>query len=138
MAVNTLVTGLIVFKILKVFLEVKPTSVERSLGSLGSGGTKLRHIIFIIIESGMVLFTIQLVRFVLSTMLPAETEIQLDVGPATAFQLAFEIVVGMHEMFNVNINPYISTSFVLLMTFMWLGHRTNNNFGADLNEVVFR
>ena len=51
----------------------------------------------------MALFAIQLVRFVLSTMLPAETEIQLDVGPATAFQLAFEIVVGMHEMFNVNI-----------------------------------
>ena len=53
MAVNTMETGLIVFKILKVFLEVKATSVERTLGSLSSnaGGTQLRHII---IESGMV------------------------------------------------------------------------------------
>ena len=34
MAVNTLVTGLIVFEILKVFLGVKPTSVERVLGAV--------------------------------------------------------------------------------------------------------
>ena len=48
MAVNALVTGLIVFKILKVFLEVKPTSVERTLGPTVIGGsTKLQHIIFI-------------------------------------------------------------------------------------------
>ena len=64
MGVNTLVTGLIVFRILKVFLEVKATvtSVERTLGS--TRGTKLRHIIFVIIESGMALFAIQLVRVV--------------------------------------------------------------------------
>ena len=42
MVVNALVTGLIAFKILKVFLEVKPTSVEQTLGSLNStGGPKL-------------------------------------------------------------------------------------------------
>ena len=67
MVVNALMTGLIVFKILKVFLEYKPSSVERKLGSLSSTeGTKLHHIIFIIIESGMALFAIQLVRVVLS------------------------------------------------------------------------
>ena len=33
MAVNTIVTGLIVFKILKVFLEIKATSVEQTIGS---------------------------------------------------------------------------------------------------------
>ena len=131
MAVNTLVTGLIVFKILKVFLEVKPTSVERTLGS--TGGTKLRHIIFIIIESGMALFAIQLVRFVLSTLLPGEAE----AGPATAFRLTFEIVVGIHEMFNVIIKS-IYFYFFCFMTFTWLGHRTNNNFGEDLNEIVLR
>ena len=39
MAVNALVTGLIVFKILKVFLEVtEVTSVERTLGLLSSTG----------------------------------------------------------------------------------------------------
>jgi hypothetical protein len=70
MAVNTLVTGLIVFKILKVFLNLKTTSVERILGS--SGGTKLRHIIFVIIESGMMLFAIQLIRLVF-VYLPTES-----------------------------------------------------------------
>jgi hypothetical protein len=34
MVVNALVTGLIVFKVLRVFLEVKATSVEQTLGSL--------------------------------------------------------------------------------------------------------
>ena len=32
MAVNALMTALIVFKILKVFFEVKPTAVERTIG----------------------------------------------------------------------------------------------------------
>ena len=38
MVVNALMTGMIVFKILTVFLNVKPTSVERTLalGSLSS------------------------------------------------------------------------------------------------------
>ena len=65
MVVNALATGLIVFKILEVFLEIKATSVEGMLGS--SGSLKLRRIIFIIIESGMALFAIQLVRVVITT-----------------------------------------------------------------------
>ena len=69
MVVNALVTGLIVFKILKVFLSVKATSVEQTFGSLSStGGPKLRHIIFIIIESGMALFAIQLARVVIGSL----------------------------------------------------------------------
>ena len=88
MAVNTLVTGLIVFKILKVFLAVRAT---RSLGSLSlTGGPKLRHIIFIIIESGMALFAIQLVRVVLYS-LPVES-------PAIN---GVNIVIGINQMFNV-------------------------------------
>ena len=51
MAMNALVMGLIMFRILKVFLEVKPTSDERTLGS--TRGTKVWHIIFIVIESGI-------------------------------------------------------------------------------------
>ena len=61
MAVNALVTGMIVFRILKA-MGVRPTSVERTLGS--TEGDKFRHIMFIIIESGMALFVIQLVRIV--------------------------------------------------------------------------
>ena len=57
-----LVTGLIVFRILKVFLEAKAaiTSAEQTLGS--TGVTKSWHIIFIIIESGMTLLVIQIVH----------------------------------------------------------------------------
>ena len=97
MVVNTLVTGLIVFKIRKVFLEVKATSVERTLGSLSSPGkTKLQHIIFIIIESGMALFAIQLVRVVLSSL---EEGFGVE-APASVFS-AVEFVVPIHEMINV-------------------------------------
>ena len=69
MAVNALVTGLIVFKILKVFLEVNPILVELTLDS--TGGTKLKQVIFVIIESGMALFAVQLIRLVFS-FLPVE------------------------------------------------------------------
>jgi hypothetical protein len=94
MAVNALMTGLIVLKILKVFLEFKSTSVEQTLGSLSStGGSKLRHVIFIIIESGMALFAIQLVRVVL-TILWAQAG---DYGP----WVGVELVIGIHQMFNV-------------------------------------
>ena len=86
MAVNALMTAMIVIKILKVMLEVKPASL--TLGS--TGGNKLRHLIFIIIESGMALFAIQLVRVVLSCLpLQASTV------------LAFNITIGINQMFNV-------------------------------------
>ena len=93
MAVNTLVTGLIVFKILKVFLEVKAatTSVERILGT--TGGTKLRHVIFIIIESGMALLAVQLVRFVLFNL-----PVNLQSEPVYN---AYVMIIGVNEMFNV-------------------------------------
>ena len=123
MAVNALMTGLIVFKILKVFLEVKPAS--RTSGS--TGGNKLRHLIFIIIESGMALFAIQLVRVVLSCLPLQESTV-----------LAFNMTIGINQMFNVIICLFISTSFVLLICFTWLGHRTNNNFGSGLNEIIYR
>ena len=87
MAVNTLMTGLIVFRILKVFLVVNAasTSVERTLGS--TGGTKFQHTIFIIIESGMALFVIQLVRIVLANLPSA--------APYTDF------IIAINQMLNV-------------------------------------
>ena len=132
MAVNTLATGLIVFKILKVFLEVKATSVERISSSLNStaGGSKLRHIIFILIESGMALFAIQLLRLVLQS-LP-------DTVQTSSTYIAVKIVVGVHEMVNVIIRSVHLYIFCFLITFTWLGYRTNNNFGASLSEIVLR
>jgi hypothetical protein len=114
MAVNTLVTGLIVFKILNVFLEYKPTSVERTLGSIRD--TKLRHITFIIIESGMVLFAIQLVRIVLTSL--RDPPLNLEGG--------LDIVIYIHQMLNVIIRS-IHFYFFCLLTLAWLGHRTNSN-----------
>ena len=87
MAVNALVTGLIVFKILRVFLKVNPIMVELTLDS--TGGTKLRHVIFIIIESGMLLLAIQVIRLVFS-ILPMEWTVDV-----------LEYVVGINEMLNV-------------------------------------
>ena len=91
MTVNALVTGLIVFRIYKVFHQVKSvtTSDETSLGI--TGGRKLRSIIFIIIESGIALFSIQLIRLVLA--LPElSTTAEID---------TYEFIVGIHEMLNV-------------------------------------
>ena len=63
LTVNAVVTGLIVLRIVKVYLEVLCTSEDRDLGAGGDNG-KLRSIIFIMIESGMAMFTIQLIRLV--------------------------------------------------------------------------
>ncbi|KAF8800726.1 hypothetical protein BYT27DRAFT_7116760, partial [Phlegmacium glaucopus] len=62
MTVNALVTGLIIFKIFKMYREVKSASDDQTLGA--TGGSKFRTVIFVLIESGMVLFSIQLVRLV--------------------------------------------------------------------------
>jgi hypothetical protein len=95
MVVNALVTGLIVSKILKVFLEFKPTSVERTLGS-STGGSKLRHIIFIIIESGMALFAIQLVRVVLSILV-----LYTVYTWSNRLAVGMNFVIGIHQVLNV-------------------------------------
>ena len=91
MAVNTLVTGMIVFRILKVTVGVEPTSVERTLGS--TGGNKYRHIMFILIESGMALFAIQLVRVVL---------VFVTVQPEEFYLTAIlDFVISINEMLYV-------------------------------------
>ena len=97
MVVNALVTGLIVFKILKVFLEVKPASVEQTLGSLNSTrGPKLQRIIFIIIESGMALFAIQLARVVITSL----AELQVGLG-SLSLRIASDFVITIHQALNV-------------------------------------
>lgn len=61
LVVNALMTGLIVFKIFKVYREVKPLYTQNF--SI-MGRSKLQPIIFAIIESGMALFAIQLAYLV--------------------------------------------------------------------------
>ena len=84
LTVNAVVTGLIVLRIVKVYWEVRPTSEDRDSGVEGTHG-KLRPIIFIIIESAMAIFSIQLVRIVLYIL-------NLD---------ATYLVTGISQMFNV-------------------------------------
>jgi uncharacterized iron-regulated membrane protein len=91
MTVNALVTGLIVFRIFKVFREVKDVT----------GGRKLRSIIFIIIESGMALFAIQLARLVIATT-GQRTNAEEDIYP---------LVGGIYEMLNVVISSVIVTLY---------------------------
>ena len=96
MVVNALVTGLIVFKILKVFLEVKATSVELTFGSLSStGGPILRRIIFIIIESDMALFAIQLVRVVNTSIILGKFQAGLGLFIVSDF------IIPIHQVLNV-------------------------------------
>jgi len=95
MTVNFLVMGLIVFRIFEVFQQVKgiTTSNGKNLGS--TGGRKLWSIMSIIIESGMILFSIQLARVVVSVSIQATADFH-----------AFDIIVGSHEMLN-GITPTI-------------------------------
>ena len=97
MVVNALVTGLIVFKILKVFLEVNPILTELTLDS--TGGSKLRHVIFVIIESGMTLLAIQVIRLVFA-ILPMEWTIDAN-----------DYIMVINQMLNVIIRSvHYSTS----------------------------
>ena len=123
-AVNALATSMIVFRILKV-TRVEPTSVERTLGSTGVGN-RFRHIMFI----GMTLFVFQLVRVVLLCL-------PLPVAEEPFYNPVLNIVISINQMLNVII-IFCSFLFLLLITFTWLGHHTNDNFGSGSNEVVLQ
>ena len=109
MIVNALVTGLLVFRILKVFREVKATSDERVLGAVN--GSALRRVIFILIESGMVLFSVQLVRLLTVCLTLWATRINND-GVYGVYNLLY----GIHKMLNVSIESDI---LVFILLTMW-------------------
>ena len=106
MTVNALATGLIVFRIYKVFRQVKLTSEDENLGA--TCGNKLRSIIFVIIESGMALFTIQLVRLVLSSG-------HLVTRPVDGVYRALGVIVVTHQLLDVIMNLVIPTFILLIM-----------------------
>ena len=105
MSVNALATGLIVFRIFKIFREVKDitTSDEKSLGF--TGGRKLRSVIFIIIESGMALLVIQLARVVLVIIDTSSTN-------QNVWGAAYDLIVAIHQMLNV-----ITSSVIAILCF---------------------
>ena len=142
MAVNTLVTGLIVFKIYKVFRDANiPFRKDASLSSNSSstGGNRLRSIIFILIESGAALFCIQLIRLTVSIL---KTNIGVEV---------FDLIVGIHQMLNVSEYffkkiPISTLPFLLFFIFAFsnniffdlAGPNTYDHPGAGVNGIVFQ
>ena len=64
-----------------------------------TGGSKLRRVIFIIIESRMTLFAMQLARLVVTIM---TTDASYD---------AYFLIVGIHEILNVIIRSVIAMLF---------------------------
>ncbi|KAF8797777.1 hypothetical protein BYT27DRAFT_7265331 [Phlegmacium glaucopus] len=92
MTVNALMTGLIVFKIFNVSRTVKSTLPDQTLGA--TARRKTRTVLFVLIESGMVLFSVQLARVVLSIV------------HTDARNNAFFIIVPIHQMLN-GITPTI-------------------------------
>ena len=112
--------------------------VKRTLGSFVSaaGRPNDQHIAFIIIESGMALFAAHLAR-ILITILEGVLQ-SITMAASFDINLAFTLIVSFHQMLNVIISSVHFYSFVLLITFTWLGHRTNNNSVAGLNGIVLR
>ena len=102
MIVNALATGLIVFRIFKVFREVKDitSSDEKSLGI--TRGRKLRSVIFIMIESGMALLVIQVARVVLAIIDISSTNVNL------AWEAAYNLIISIHEILNVITSPVMA------------------------------
>ena len=94
MIVNAVSTSLIVFRIFKVFRAVKPTPEERI--SDVTRRSPLRPLMFVLIESGMLLFSIQLVRLVVGSV-SAPTDV-VD---------AYAVIASIHEMLNVIIKSNI-------------------------------
>ena len=76
------------------------TTADDEILGVTSGRRTLRRVIFIIIESGIALFAIQLARVVASIF---DTD--------TAAHDAFYLIVAIHQMLNVIIKSVIATLF---------------------------
>ena len=75
---------------------------EKNLGATG-GGSKFRSIIFILIESAMALFAIQLGRLVLDMISPL-------VGSSSAAASIIQPLMTIQQMLYVIIGPVIFTT----------------------------
>ena len=100
MTVNALVTGLVVFRIFKVFQEVKTSTADSQILGV-TGGSTLQRVMFIVIESGVALFSIQFARLV---VIIVNTDAAND---------AYYLISGIHEMLNVIMT--INLFYVILL-----------------------
>ena len=98
MTVNALATGLIVFRIFVVFRRSIVTSNDQVFQG-ATRGSKFRSIIFVLIESGLLLYSIQLARLVASIL--------TTVGAVDALYL----IVCIHQQLNVIRRSVIPTIY---------------------------
>ena len=89
---------------------------------------KLRSIIFVIIESDVALFAIELARLMI-------TSIEF-LWVNWIVKAAYILITGIHAMSNVFISS-VNFVYVLLITLTWLGYSTYHHLGAGVNEIVF-
>jgi len=92
MTANALVMGLILYRIIKVH-----RLHDQSLGT--TFGSTLRPVVLVVIESGMALFSIQLLRVVMKTV---ATE---------AASQALPIIISIHQMLNVITTSVFATCY---------------------------
>ena len=119
LTVNATVPGLIMLRILKVYKETEPTFEYRTWGNSGPAWTKLRSIMLIKIESGVAMFTIQLIRVVLIIL-------QND---------GLYISVGINQIFNVIIQSLVICTFHFLLR-LFLGNYTHPHPLASVNGII--
>ena len=100
MTLNALVTSLIAFRIFKA-VKGNTTFYEnlKSLGVAGGRHLEFRYIMFVIIESGMALFSIQLARVVSTALRAGGSSSDSDLD-------AFNLITACHEMLNVTKNNF--------------------------------
>ncbi|KAF8801525.1 hypothetical protein BYT27DRAFT_7341856 [Phlegmacium glaucopus] len=133
--VNVLVTGLIAFRIAKVYWNVKNTLNKNTLGA--AGGSKLRSIIFIVIESGMALLACQMAWIVSALVM------------TTAAIEAMDVSEGVHEMVNgiaptiiqmrvsMGLSFYDATSMISMVELKVSGglHCVSDNNSNSISEM---
>ena len=93
LTVNAIVTALIVFKILKVYWEVRSASEDKTV--IVGSGRKFQSVIFIMIESGIAMFAIQLIRVVFT-------------GLPKKYNLGAILTIGINQMLNVTMSLAIT------------------------------
>jgi hypothetical protein len=118
LAVNALVTTLIAFRIFEVYRATKPVD-----GQTPVGGSRLRSIMFIIIESGLALFSIQVARLVTATVV------------TDASYIADQWILPIYQMFNVIIRRSLSL-LIFTHNVSMLGYNTYSHPSAGLNGIV--
>ena len=103
-----------------MFREIKTTTDGETFG--GTSASTFRGAIFILIESGMTLFSIQLARLLVTSL---------------SVIRAYQFVIPLHEMINVIMISVTVTCKVLLTTWAYLGYYAHNHPGAGINGTVF-